>query len=392
MRIRVALVLASAALLAGCSTTVPGTAVVDPGAVPRPDYGSNRIEPRDVGTADTVLGLVLEGRRMAATAPLLFTIDPAIRYSSQVEAGQLNTGRNNVRFMVGQLGADAFRDHEVGFFIGASDQKPGVRSSSTTTSRGVTVGVLRMPSPARAAAAVTAGLRGREPDASADTPEKKTLAIPGYDTAIAYSQAFKTGTPNAAFLAYQQYVIFAYGAYSPAQIQKYFDAQIKGLGGFTPTPVDKVTTLPVDDSGVAKYTLPPSTEDPTRTGTLPIPVALQNQLDVTSAKNAFDDAGVDAVGVGNSTVYRAKDAAAAVRMQRSLVDDVRGFYSTNTPIAAKNIPGVVCMVLPMYPGSSVTTNWCIATAGRYVVEVAAGQQQQAVQRIGAEYLILRDAK
>ncbi|BDH59237.1 hypothetical protein [Tsukamurella sp. PLM1] len=392
MRVRAAVLVGSAALLAACSTTVPGSAVVDPSALPRPDTGSIVIAPREVGKADPALGLVLEGRRMAATAPLLTEIDPDIRYNSDVEAGALKDSGRTVEFMLGALAAEALKDREVGFFIGASDLKPGVRKDVKAKSRGITVGVVRMPSKEKAAAAVTAALRGREPKADADTPEKKETSIPGYDGAIAYTQDFPTGNPTVAFVAHEQYVLFTYGEYSPEQVRKYFDAQIKGLDSFTPTAMNELAGLPVDESGVAKYTLPPSDEDRTRTGTMPLSVALQTQIDVTGAKKAFDEAGVDAVGVGTGTVYRTKDAAAATKYVQDSVREVRGFFTTNSAIASPNVPGATCMVLPMYPGSVIKTNWCIAAVGRYVAEVSGPQEQQAVQRIGAEYLILRDAK
>lgn len=383
--------LAGMLLVAGCSTTVPGTPIADPSAVPKPETGSYSTSPRDVGQANTALGLVLEGRRMAETAPLISSIDPAIRYGGSFQAGTLIDGPAKVRSILGDVAGDALQDREVGFFAGATERKPGVRSTAQPNARSVTVGLIRMPSPAAAAGAVSPKLLDKDPDAGATMPAKTSVKVPGYSAAVAFSQRSSTASITAAYLAYKQFVAVVYGDFSPEQIQKHFDAQIKGLESFTPTSLSTVTTLPIDEPGIARYTLSPPTGDPTRTGSIPVRVALMSQSDSVSSQKLFAENGIDAMGQGGSGVYRAKDAAAAARVRDAFAAETKGFYTDNQPIAVKGVPGAVCITAAQYVGSSNKVYWCVVSAGRYVSEFAARQEQQLVQGIGAIYLMLKDA-
>lgn len=331
---------------------------------------------------------------MAAASPLITEIDPGLRYNAQVAAGRLISGDAQIRLVFGGVAGDAMQDREVAFIMGAKSKRTGERATATDKARGVTAGVIRMASPEAASAVVSPKLRDRERDADAKTPEKVPLTIPGKPTAVAYTQDFKISTSlpsNIAFLAHKQFVIAVYGDFSPEQIGKYFELQIKGLDGFTPTPVDKFTSLPVDEAGIAQYTLTPPTTDRTRTGSAPARVGIMSQSDMTLARKAFDDAGVDAIGFGGSTVYRAKDASGATGVRDAFLNETKETYAQVTPVEAKGVPNATCLTLAQTASSTTKITWCIAAVGRYLVEVA-GQPQQAVQGIGASYLMLRDAK
>ncbi|ADG80283.1 putative protein OS=Tsukamurella paurometabola (strain ATCC 8368 / DSM / CCUG 35730 /CIP 100753 / JCM 10117 / KCTC 9821 / NBRC 16120 / NCIMB 702349/ NCTC 13040) OX=521096 GN=Tpau_3705 PE=4 SV=1 [Tsukamurella paurometabola] len=394
MRKAYAAVVALAGLaLAGCSTTVAGTAVEDPSAVPRPDTGTYPTTPRQVGPPSADMALALEGRRMAETAPRISDIDSAIRYGgSRFAAGRLIAGPSSVRSTFGPVADGALDRRELGFLMGASNVHSGGAVDPNVKNRAVTAGVFRMPDGAAAAAAVTPRLRDKD---SASTPDRNPVDIPGYSAAIAYTADYKLMNQDpstVAFLAYKQYVIAVYGNWSPDQVRAYFDRQTKGLDGFTPTPLDKVAQLPMDEAGVAKYTLAPPQSDPTRDGSMPATVALLGQSDLIASKKDFDEAGVDVVGQGSNTVYRARDAAGATRLKDAFIAETNSAYGEKQPVTATGVPGSACLRLSPYPGSDSRFTYCVVAVGRYLAEVSAVQQNQAFQALGAGYLMLKDAQ
>ncbi|GIZ97794.1 hypothetical protein TTY48_24060 [Tsukamurella sp. TY48] len=382
-------VVATSIVLAGCSTTVAGTAVEDPSAAPRPDTGSYATKPRQVGPPDTQTALTLEGWRMAATAPLISDVDPTLRYGSQLVAGKLDSAQRGVRATFGAVAEAALKDREVGFFARAGTFRAGGNADLNARQRAATVGVIRMPSAAAATAAVTPTLRDKD---TPTNPERTPVEIPGYPAAIGYTQDFKLKTSdpsNVAFLAYKQYVIVVYGQLSAEQVRSYFDMQSKGLDGFAPTPTEKLAQLPADEPGLAKYTVPPSGSDVSGGGSMSAKSALFLQSDLIGSKKNFDDAGVDDVGLGGNQVYRTRDAAAATRLREAFVTETTGAYEERTPVQVQGVPGSTCLTLSRFPGSDSRFTWCVVAVDRYLVEVSAGQQQQAVQALGASYLMIK---
>lgn len=383
----------SALFLAGCSSTVAGTPVADPSGVPKPETGSFATASRTIGSTTQADGETLEGYRMAETVPYLYEIDAAMHFRGSARATSRSAIQGMVKGVFGQAAGDVLGTKaEVAASVGASDTQQGTKYDSKRKERGETVVLVRMASPADASAAVGQALRAREKDSSGDDlPAKVETRIPGYDAAVAYTQTYgaPVGTATVGFLAYKQYVIGAFGDLSVDQLRTYFDRQTKALDGFQPTPLDKVSTLQLDPEGVAKLTLAPSKGDGGYS--LPARSAVLRQTDVSRSVKTFADAGVDIVGVGGSTVYRAKDAKGAQHVVDEFTDETRKAFTKVEEEKIKGVPGGICLTFATYEGATSRLTWCSVAVGRYATEFTSSQRQQAVQAIGAAYLILKSA-
>lgn len=383
--------IAAALLLAGCSTTVDGTPVVDPSGVPKPETGSFATTARTIAPPTQADGEVLEGYRMAETVPFIHEIDAPMHFRGSVRATSRSAIQGMVKGVFGQAAGDALGvKAEVAASVGVSDTQQGTKFDSKKKERGETVVLVRMASSADASAAVGQALRAREKDSSGeDLPAKVEARIPGYDAAVAYTQTYgaPVGTATVAFLAYKQYVIGAFGDFSVDQIRTFFDRQTKSLDGFQPTPLDKVSTLHLDPEGIAKLTLPPSKGDGGYS--LPARAAVLRQTDVSRSVKTFADAGVDVVGTGGSTVYRAKDATGAQHVVDEFADENRSAFTKVEEEKIKGVPGGRCLTYPVYDGATTKNTWCAVAVGRYAAEFASQQRQEALQGIGAAYTILK---
>ncbi|WP_343953285.1 DUF7373 family lipoprotein [Tsukamurella spumae] len=388
-----AAVLAACAVVAGCSTTVAGTPVADPSAVPKPETGSYATTARTIGAPSQADGVSLEGYRMVAAMPYLYDIDPALHFQGDVSVGSGKTGAASVKNIFGEAADKAIGGVvEVAAVVGAGSQQQGAKYDPKVEKREVTIAVLRTASDGVAASAVGSSLMAAQKDIfGKDEPAKVALSIPGYDKAIAYTQAYEgAGRSTVAFLTYKQYVIGVYGDFSADQIRTYFDKQTKELDGFTPTPLDKVTSLKLDESGVATLTLAPSKGSGGYS--LPTRQAVPRQTDVSRSVKTFADAGVDVIGSGGSTVYRARDAEGAKHVADEFIAETKGAYAGAESERVTGVPGSTCLTYATYEGSKDKRTYCVVPVGRYLAEVTTTQHDQATQAIGAAYLILAAQK
>lgn len=382
---------AASLFLAGCSSTVAGTPVADPSGVPKPETGSFATTSRTIAPLTQSDGEALEGYRMSEIVPYLYEIDPAMHFRGDVTTGSRATIQRGVKNLFGQAAADAVGvKPEVWVSVGMGDTAQGTRYDPNRKQRGETVALVRMASPADAASVVGPALRAATKDSSGKAdPAKVETRIPGYDAAVAYTQTFEySGTSTVAFVAFKQYVIGAFGDFSVDQIRTYIDRQTKALDGFQPTALDKVSTLQRDADGVAKLTLAP--EKSAGGYTLPARSAVLRQTDVSRSVKTFADAGVDAVGSGGSTVYRAKDATGAQHVVDEFTDENRKAFTKVEEEKIKGAPGGRCLTFPIHEGATAKITWCSVAVGRYVAEFSSSQRQQAIQGIGAAYLILKN--
>lgn len=379
-------------LLAGCSTTVVGTPVADPAAVPKPETGSFGTTVRTLGPTAQADGEALEGFRMAETIPRIDGIDPAMHYRGQVKSTARASIREGVGLAFGKAAADVIGTKpEVWVTVAATSLVQGAKYDAKARENRAQVAVMRMASPDDARAVVGPGLRAVERAVTGEGVDKVEARIPGYDAAVAYTESYPfTGDFRSAFLAYKQYVIGVQGTFSVDQIRTYFDRQTTALDGFRPTPVEKVTTLQRDAEGVARLTLAPAQGDGGYA--LPARTALLGQTDVTRSEKTFAAAGVDVLGVGGSTVYRARDAEGAQHVLAEFLDENSKAFTEVETEKVTGAPGATCLTYAPYEGSNSRATWCAIAVGRYMTEISSSQRRLAVQGIGAAYLVLRDAK
>ncbi|MCS3778764.1 DUF7373 family lipoprotein [Tsukamurella ocularis] len=379
--------LGAAVLLAGCSTTVPGTPVADPSGVPKPDTGSYATAPRQLGSMTEKMQIAAEAFRMVEIIPLASEVDPALRYGGRPSVGRIGT---TVKSTFGDGVGVAVTDMEVGAYISADDKAPG---SDATSSRSLITGVFRFKdeSAARAAAANPVILSPDKGFASDAPTPKKPETIPGYSEATGYSKTIGDSSSRVGVLASGRYVIVAWTNSSVDLIKKYFDLQVKSLVGFVPTPVDKFSTLPRKDEDLLRLTL--VEQSPTVFETTYSPRGFAAfAADTTGAVGDFEATGVDRIANAGNVVYRARDAAGASKLADAFVAENTRFYPTSTSFTVRGVPGGRCLSYPQYTGSKDKRTYCVVPVGRYLAEVSDMQETRAKQALGASYLILRQAK
>ena len=385
---------ASVLLLAGCTTTVPGTPVADPSGVPRPETGSYATTAREVAPMTTAQQVAAEGFRMMEIIPLGPDVDPALRYGSSPGVGKIS-GSTKVTFGDG-IGT-ALADAEVAAFTSTTDRVPG--GDSLAANRSLVMGLYRFPDEAAARAAVAnPALLAPEKLYSGDVAlPKQEVSVPGYPAAKAFTRTreYTGGTKtvtSGGLLASGRFVLAAWTSWGDvAVMKKFFDLQLKSLAGFTPTPVDKFSTLTRDHDDMLRYTLALKSAS-SYEATVTARGALPRQTDVTASQKSFADAGIDYVASALTTLYRARDAAGAALLRDRFVDEMKTFYTGATDSKVAGVPGGRCVVYPAYKGSKDTRTMCVAAVGRYLVEASEAQQQLARQQLGASYLVLREAK
>lgn len=377
----------AAVLLAGCSTTVPGSPVADPSGVPKPDTGSYATAPRQLGAMTEKMHIAAEAFRMVEIIPLASEVDPALRYGGRPSVGRIES---TVKMAFGDGVATAVGGMEVGAYISADDKAPG---SDAKSSRSLITGLFRFKDEAAARAAV-ANPAVLSPDKAfgSETPRpKKAETVPGYSEATAYSKSAGDSTSRVGLLASGRYVIGAWTNSSVDLIKKYFDLQVKSLAGFVPTPVDKFSTLTRADEDLLRYTL--VEESPTVFETTYSPRGFAPfASDTTGALADFAATGVDRIANADNVVYRARDAAGAAHLADRFIAENTRFYPGGESSTVRGVPGGRCRSFPQYTGSKDKRTYCVVPVGRYLAEVSDMQDARAKQALGASYLILQQAK
>ncbi|WP_019202079.1 hypothetical protein [Tsukamurella sp. 1534] len=387
-------ILAGCLALTGCSATVAGTPVVDPAAAPKPETGSYPTAPRTIGVVTQEEGLVLEGNRMAEVIPMVHEVEPAFHLRGRMTSGAPTVGDASVKRIFGDAANRAIGSSaEVQVVMGAGEEPPGAKPDFSVDWRGVSVAVIRMPDEEAAARAVGADLLAGEKDSSGkDSPKKLPAAIPGHERAVAYTQDFGQGLrpPTVAYLAHKRYVIGVYGDFSVEQIRTVFDRTTVGLDGFSPTSLGTLGRLRPDPEGVTRLTLAPERRD---TGySVPVRIGVLTQTDVSRSVKTFADAGVDVIGVGGSTVYRARDESGARHVADEFVAETKAAYKDVETETVKGVPGATCLTFRENEFAKTKNTYCVAPVGRYLGEFTSAQRVQAIQAIGAQYLILQSQK
>lgn len=179
--------------------------------------------------------------------------------------------------------------------------------------------------------------------------------------------------------------------------KKTIDVQFARLSQFVPTPFDDILDSPVDPDSIMRRTLPKSKDgtDPfyvdTDFGALQGSGELHYERNPVEAKKAFEEAGVDLVGRRASIVYRARDLAAAFRLQSVLMRTGRNDEELPTP---PGLPDARCIRLDAGDVLRNFDEMCAVVYGRYVgvvatkSKLAGGMNPDLYQRAAAQYSVL----
>lgn len=278
--------------------------------------------------------------------------------------------------------------------------------------------VMRFPDPAAASAAASQMAAAGTP-ALATRGSRRELQLVGNSTALAAAYPLSDGRETVtSFTAEREFLLYEEATMVPGGfLQGTLLLQPDGVVGsaltfqkpkiksFVPTPVDRLPDLPMDPSGylMARLLDNPSGAVPSNIGVWTPQEWLHFEDNPLEAAPWLAEAGVDWVGQRLSTVYRTRNPDTAETLLHKIVEQMR-----STPLArpAGEVPGLprarcferdiaaapgFIRVEAEAPQTMQRTDWhfkCAAATDRYVFTVYAASQEDAAQRISAQWRIL----
>jgi hypothetical protein len=384
-----------AVLSASCAQTIAGTPTEQKIDVSQLDTGLYRTQPKEFGQAELRdTGEILEAIRMAEATPDLASIGPTLIPTATMPVPSSRAAGLAKIFSFSDTGEalPVLRGNGMvaayAFVAGdADDTKDGPVIVST---------LIRFPDDASADRAAS------ELEAAdfAVNPNNVSVPIPEYPNANAHWQPGIASM--SATLAEGDFVMHVVvGNPTPnlgtlvSLAEKIFGEQIRALGQFKPTPIDKLVDLPFDQDGVLRITLdvtPDSSPDDSLIG---VYGPRGGSLQLPHAGTLITDLGIDRVAtlyeqskVGGSKVVRLRDEQAAR-------DFVRDYPKRNTNIlesfeAPDDIPGVQCFELKedVYGKLTGLRYECFVRHGRYVAIVSSAERSAMPQLVAAQYVLL----
>lgn len=383
-------VLGAATLLTSCTSEVTGSPVTAAGPPPGTvdiaslDVGNYPTEPAPLGIAETPkVGSIVEAQRMANYVTGPWEVDPTLVVGYIRQPMVLIPGQVSVP-MLKEVNQAAERHQFVnGFFVSrrSKDDKTFLHHA-----------VLRFPDPGAAVAATAEITRvAGEIQLPMQTSPATPLPIPGHPETVATSSAHNNGprswatvrsaTPRGPYVLLQQAQAVDVAA-TAALVAKTLDLQGPLIDQFKATDMARFPDLPIDPTGLLAKTLPISTSDATlvQRTTYERRGALHFQTDPVTSTETFDRTGTDLMSSATTTVYETRDEAGA----RLTVDAFSAELAASAEAAdaVQGLPDSSCFALKA--GGS----YCVAAAGRYVIEANAVQLADTHQRVAAQYVML----
>ncbi|SEB95802.1 Uncharacterised protein (plasmid) [Tsukamurella tyrosinosolvens] len=363
----------AALLLAGCATTVDGTATA-PASIssssPIPsglDTGDFPTEPATVLQGDGDTAWITEGSRMLAAIVLPSDVDPALvaEVAGQEAAPALTT--SDVTSVPDALRSPLTR-MKVGVALSRADRPQGAekelriglyRFDDSSIARQVldSEAFEQRPLPRVTLAGVGEG-------AAAETTPGTVDAFVAFGPLVVHIHARAKDTASAAVLA-----------------ERAVARQMPVLRVFTPTPVERIGALPVDEPGVLRRTV-------WMTGAPDVAIRWIGAMTMPMYERRVGDpagveklraAGVDAVGWNIGRLYRARDEAAA----RGLRPDP----SRNPAITAVGGVPQLGDAVACY-SQQAGDPFCDVVVGRYFARIPAGSLTFAREAAAAQWVIL----
>ena len=391
-------------LLAACGSTVDGTATqataptVDQSALDPGSYPTTARPPLGQAGTDEV-GRLIEGRRMAGYVVGPWQADPTLTRIGAAPAKVLDR-RNQISQVIWPSMLTRFPALPLitGFVSERTSSTPG----DTTLVRNA---VLQYPFPETAtsvAEGLAAGALNIAVVDNADGPVPsepvRSVPIPGHPGISGALMAHPEGTE----IVHELTVVSARGPHVLIQVIQFatpereielagriLDLQVPLIDTYVPTEPAPLSALPRDPSGLLARTVPlkPGQGDSMSDADYDPPGALQLEDNPIEAGAAMKDAGVDTVAVSETTLYQARDAAAAQQLAQSLGDDVAERQAGQLAAEVPGLTGSRCMRAED-PESRVARHWCVGTMDRYTFKAVARDLNNAHQQMAAQYLML----
>lgn len=388
-RSRTALSIAmTAALAAGCSTTVAGTAVPDPSepAVVL-DTGGISTRTRTPETSEAQQK-VLASNVLAEKTLYAWDIDPAY-----VELRSFG-----VRAVAQASNLSDTVDDADGAAIGRRGLLYGFVSGRTNNAAGewdgLSSAVLRMADDAAARGALD-DHRTRVGAAAEKIGDRSDIVV----TRFAPRGSATTTGYRVHAIAGSHLIVINTKAVDPVkardQAVSAADRQRDLLAGFDSPGADRVAALPADKDGIVSRTVAPEALEQ---GTMTLDYGFREgsallhwDTDPIASARLFEEAGIDLTGMGRNVVHRARDASAAKRFVQG-ASNLLSKEEESTEFTIDGLPAAKCRSYKVRGLIDMEARYtCYVSSGRYVAEYLDTQIARVKQVTAAGYLILRRA-
>jgi hypothetical protein len=408
----------TAVLIAGCTTSTPGTAVKpadtqNSGAVVAlMDTGPYAVAIGHpfgaVGDKDLQGQRILEAHRIADYTVGPWEVDTEVRYfPGPADSALIGPIPNpelmqNNRVLPDPLPAVAAAH---GFIAGFSTVRTA--GPKETQLRGLQNVVMEFPDPGAAAAAATE-MAAQAPPRGPDVPPGRPIPVPATPEALATHYDLPDGMQQVdSFTARGPYVLFQ-EARSPSffigkdalsLVNAALIAQKTRIDEFTPTALSALPQLPLDPTGslLSRTLWAPDNSAPFIIGVWQPRGWLHFEVDPLAATGLFNATGVDAVAQRLTTVYQAANADGATRIADSLSKEMA---ATDSVVPTDGVPGLPvarCFerTKDFQPAGAAMTwrrvAWhlkCVAHVDRWTYTAFSDDLSDVHQQMSAQYRIL----
>lgn len=404
-----AAVAVAATLVSGCSEPAPergpessspsGSAAaareVDAAQLDSGQYPTEPLAP--LGTAGTVDGgKRAEAHRMAPYVVGPWQVDPALVKGTPPVSILLS--REDVAFFLGpMLAAGLYDAPTVAGFVSSRESEDG----------GLVLrnGAILMADAVAAAAGVAGivsfalALPVNRESSPAITEPIREVPVPGRPESRALVLVYSDGASTVNEVT----VVTAHGPYILAQVARSpggpeaaaalaartLDQQIPTIDGIPPADPAQLSALPLDPTGLVARTLPlpPEEATPLSGSAYPPAGALHGEDDPPTSAKRWEEAGVDEVSLGLTTVYQARDAPAAETLLQQMADAAASRPTTQEAAAVPGMPASRCARVTDASGL-VPKYQCLATVDRYVLKATSRDATRTQQQLAAQYRML----
>ncbi|MGV9612439.1 DUF7373 family lipoprotein [Nocardia xishanensis] len=369
------------------------------GPASRPTIDISKLDPGNYPTAPVDVAktrvddsaAAREAIRIGDSVPLAMEVDSRFIYEMSRYFSRIVTPNNPPYFDDTGVEGKDFDNVAPGLVAGWYTQ--GRRRAELGAGRGIEMIVVRFSTADQAAAAARA---------LADRTKGESYTINGHPGGIT-KYSLDTGMGNAAmssYLAHRDMLLYARindpvsMPFDPAAqadlVKRVFDKQIEMLKGYSPTPLDKISQLPLDVDGMLSRTLPLDSKSSGASAVAVYPrhAALHPEHRPDLSKAAFEDAGVDYVSAAQTFVLRTHDTASADRLIAAFEAqlDMDNYKKIDGP---PNLPNARCYNAK--DGIDSPSDYppiCWVPNGRFVAEVGGRNVQDLHQRTAAQYILL----
>lgn len=360
------------------------------------DVGPYSSKPQELVPKDrTLMGRNLEALRIARLMPLPEDIDPALSKYDGGVAPFTQREDFSAGSVMDVLDGEHFNESTPGFVSGFNIR--GRSNQDSTISTSIYAAAMLFETDEAAATAAPALARngftstfryndGTEPARSMQFPSASVIWTPRMQTLASWYAVGRFVIVSVSHSMENAMLDVSDQAGLVSLADRATSVIAERLKNFQPTPADKRSQLPMDPEGMLRLTLTRPSGDQTAyavTGTLDRNTALHRALDRQTTRALYDKTGVDFVSYGAGELVRTRDPAAAQTYVKE-VSTSRFLHRVDSP------PGLPTALCKRYRGPRPREFpfQCFVSYDRYVAVVWSQQQQDAYQRISAQYAIL----